>query len=131
MTHPLPELLQQKTCRQIARMPLSFEGLRVTKVLPIGAILVLAVAAYADDWPQWQGPKRDGVWREDGILHQFPKGGPKVLWRKEVGGGFTGPAVAQGRVYLMDRQGDKLGKGKEVPGKGGLKGAERVLCYNA
>ena len=45
-------------------------------------VLCLAVAAgRADDWPQWLGPKRDGVWRETGILDKFPTGGPKVLWR--------------------------------------------------
>src|SRR5262245_63633803 len=93
-------------------------------------LFLSAPLAQADDWPQWQGPKRDGVWRETGILDKFPEGGPKVLWRKEVGGGFTGPAIADGRVYVMDRQGEKLAKGKESPGKGGLPGKERILCFN-
>src|SRR5947209_13945256 len=57
----------------------------------------------ADDWPQWLGPQRDGVWRETGILETFPEGGPKVLWRTPLGGGYTGPAVAEGRVYVTDR----------------------------
>src|SRR5712671_132243 len=62
-----------------------------------------ASGARADDWPQWLGPKRDGVWRETGILTQFPKGGPKVLWRTPIGGGYSGPAVAGDRVYITDR----------------------------
>src|SRR5438093_170559 len=97
------------------------------------AALLLAVAdrGRADDWPQWHGPRRDGVWRETGILTKFPKGGPPVVWQADVGGGFAGPAVAQGRVVLMDRRGDKLPKGKEAPGKEGLPGKERVLCFDA
>ena len=91
----------------------------------------LATTASADDWPQWQGPKRDGIWREAGILAKFPQGGPKVVWRCEIGGGFSGPAVADGRVFVMDRQGDKLAKGKEAPGKAGLKGKERIVCLDA
>jgi outer membrane protein assembly factor BamB len=88
-------------------------------------------AARADDWPQWLGPKRDGVWRETGILDRFPKGGPKVLWRAPLGAGYTGPAVVGNRVYVMDRQAVPLAKGAEGFGKGGLSGKERVLCLNA
>src|SRR5437868_9137209 len=91
-------------------------------------LIGLTAIARADDWPQWLGPKRDGVWREAGILTKFPEGGPKVLWRAEIGGGFSGPAVAEGRVFVMDRQGDKLAKGKEAPDKAGLKGKERIVC---
>ncbi len=94
-------------------------------------LLLLASFSAADDWPQWQGPQRDGVWREPGILGKFPEGGPKVVWRSEIGGGFTGPAVADGRVYVMDRQGEALAKGAEFPKKGDLPGRERVLCFSA
>src|SRR5262245_27722391 len=51
--------------------------------LPVLCLAVLPAAA--DDWPQWLGPKRDGVWREKGILDTFPKDGPKVRWRQKVG----------------------------------------------
>ncbi|MCI0682114.1 MAG: PQQ-like beta-propeller repeat protein [Gemmataceae bacterium] len=88
-------------------------------------------ALRADDWPQWLGPQRDGVWRETGILDKFPAGGPKVLWKQPVGGGFSGPAVAGCRVVVMDRTGAKPGKGKESSGKDGLAGTERVLCFDA
>jgi len=44
------------------------------------------------------------VWRETGILEEFPADGPKVRWRTPIGAGYTGPAVANGRVYVMDRQ---------------------------
>src|SRR4051812_8833563 len=59
---------------------------------------------WADNWPQWLGPQRDGVWRETGILDKYPPGGPRVVWKVPIGGGYCGPAVADGRVYVMDRQ---------------------------
>ena len=58
----------------------------------------------AEDWPQWRGSNRDGVWREEGIWQTFPTNGLPALWRVSVGPGFSGPAVANGRVFLMDRQ---------------------------
>src|SRR5262245_38469532 len=96
----------------------------------VALLLVMSGAARAADWPQWLGPARDGIWRETEILDMFPPGGPKVLWRAEIGQGYTGPAVTNGRVYVMDRQGPVLPKGKEFA-KDGLAGRERVLCLNA
>jgi len=55
-----------------------------------------------DDWPQWMGPQRDNVWREEGLLQQFPEGGLKTVWTTPVAGGYSGPAVAAGRVYITD-----------------------------
>ena len=43
----------------------------------------------ADDWPGWLGPKRDGVWREEGIIKNFPENGPKILWRIKINRGAT------------------------------------------
>ena len=63
--------------------------------------LLLAAATRADDWPQWRGPNRDGVWRENGILESFPADGLKVLWRAKIGPGFSSPVVADDRVYLI------------------------------
>lgn len=86
---------------------------------------------HADDWPQWLGPQRDGVWRETGIVEKFPEGGPKVRWRVPLGAGYSGPAVAGGRVYVLDR---KLAKDASNPGnafaRGQIPGTERVLCLN-
>jgi outer membrane protein assembly factor BamB len=107
--------------------------MRPVSVLLLSALLAAssAGAARADDWPQWLGPKRDGVWRETGILDQFPAGGPKLLWRVPLGAGYTGPAVANGKVYVTDRL---LGKGVKNPespfSKGKLQGTERVLCLD-
>ena len=65
-------------------------------------------SAYSEDWPQWLGVQRDGVWREDGIIDSFPEGGPKVLWRTKLGGGYSGPSIANGRVFVMDRIADEI-----------------------
>jgi outer membrane protein assembly factor BamB len=94
----------------------------------------LDVPVRADDWPQWLGPKRDGVWRETGILDKFPEGGPKVTWRAKIAAGYSGPAVANGRVYVTDRV---LAGGAKIPDekfpsrqKTAILGAERVLCLS-
>lgn len=84
----------------------------------------------ADDWPQWLGPKRDGVWRETGIIENFPAGGPKILWRAPIGAGYSGPSVAVGRVYVMDRilnQGQVL---TDAPKRRPPNGKERVICLD-
>lgn len=64
----------------------------------------LAGPLFADDWPQWRGLNRDGVWSEDGLDREFKNGELKELWSQPVGSGYSGPTVADGRVFLMDRQ---------------------------
>src|SRR5262245_41847987 len=70
----------------------------------IAAIIALCSLgeSHAEDWPQWRGPRRDGVWRETGILQSFPPQGLKILWRVPVGVGFSSPCVAQNKVYVTD-----------------------------
>jgi outer membrane protein assembly factor BamB len=58
--------------------------------------------AAAEDWPEWRGRGRAGVWREQGIMEQFPEGGLRVTWRVPVRAGWSGPAVAGGRVFVTD-----------------------------
>jgi outer membrane protein assembly factor BamB len=85
----------------------------------------------ADDWPQWLGPQRDAVWRETGIVEKFPPQGPAVRWRAPIGGGFAGPAVAGGRVYVTDRIRDERASDPLSPFKRGeTPSKERVLCLN-
>jgi len=106
----------------------------VTNTRLLAMLLPLALwiqPACGDDWPQWLGPQRDGVWRETGIVEKFPAGGPPQRWRREIGGGYAGPAVAAGRVYVMDRL---LAKGTNNPAdpfaRGIIPGTERVLCLD-
>ena len=101
------------------------------RALLVGLTWLAAAAARADDWPQWLGPHRDGVWRETGILAQFPARGPAIEWRTPLGGGYAGPAVAGGKVYVTDRQ---LAEGVRSPDnpfkRDKLQGKERVLCLD-
>jgi outer membrane protein assembly factor BamB len=95
-------------------------------------LAILASPALADDWPQWFGPQRDGVWRETGIVEKLPEGGPKVLWRTPIGAGYSGPAVTGGKVYVSDRVLDKGAKNPDnsFDAKTGVPGKERVLCLD-
>ncbi len=94
--------------------------------------LLVSTALHADDWPQWLGPLRDSVWRESGIVDSFLPDGPKVLWRVKIDAGYTGPAIANGKVYLMDRQtGVKERGAGNAFARGVIPGTERVLCLNA
>src|SRR2546427_10406895 len=70
------------------------------RFLPLGAMLTLGLLsnACADDWPQWMGPQRDGVWREKNILQQFPGKGLQIRWRTNVNRGYCGPAVVRGQA---------------------------------
>jgi len=72
------------------------------RIILLGALLALGA-----DWPQFQGPNRDGTSAETGLLHSFPGGGPKVLWSKEAGTGWSGPAVAGGKAILFHRVGNE------------------------
>jgi outer membrane protein assembly factor BamB len=74
-----------------------------TRCLPA---LLLALVAGAD-WPDFLGPTRDGHSPEKGLLARWPARGPRELWRHEAGEGYSGPAVADGRVFLFHRVDDK------------------------
>ncbi len=85
----------------------------------------------ADDWPQWLGPNRDSVWRETGIVERFPEQGLPVKWRTPIELGYSGPAVAEGRVIVMDYV-RREGEVRNNPGgRDRLEGTERVLCFAA
>ncbi len=82
--------------------------MRLALVRSVCIALTTCSFACADDWPQWGGPQRDLVWREDGIVEKLPPVDPKSgmlprMWTTKIGAGYTGPAVADGRVYVADR----------------------------
>lgn len=73
--------------------------------LPL-ALVILAFSVPAEDWPQWRGPHRDGV----AIGFPEPKAWPEKLtlkWKVAVGEGHASPVVADGRIYVHTRQGDR------------------------
>lgn len=72
--------------------------------LILAAIFALALqGSTVTDWPQFLGPERNGVYRGPALAETWPPGGPRVVWQKQVGEGFSGPVVAQGRLILFHR----------------------------
>lgn len=85
----------------------------------------------ADDWPQWGGPQRDGVYRGKSLVEKLPEK-PVYRFRVEVGDGYAGPAVAGGRVFLIDRQLDSGQANPDNPfNRSPVGGVERVLCLDS
>lgn len=66
---------------------------------------ISALCASASDWPQFLGPARNGVYHGNDLAPQWPKNGPPVLWKKNIGQGFSGPVVAEGKLILFHRVG--------------------------
>jgi outer membrane protein assembly factor BamB len=118
------------------------------------ALLLSAPAAFAQsdptpavknaDWPQWRGPTRDGISRETGLLKEWPKGGPALLWdakkvnkERTVGQGLSSLVIASGKIYTI---GDILKveqvEFKDKKGKVGKKNVTKggnvfFFCYDA
>lgn len=104
------------------------------RCLPIATCFLSATLCYvglADDWPQWMGPNRDGVYRESGVIDSIPAEGLKILWRQPIASGYSGPAVAGGKVFVTDYV---IASGTPTDNPGGrdaLTGKERVHCFDA
>jgi outer membrane protein assembly factor BamB len=68
--------------------------------------MTLAALCLAADWPQWRGPQRNGISQETGLLKEWSKEGPKLLWQlKDIGEGFSTPAVVGDRLYVLCNKG--------------------------
>lgn len=75
----------------------------------IGALsgALLLSSASAADWPQWQGPDRNAISKETGLLKEWPKDGPPLAWRiAGLGGGDSAPAIAAGKIFGMSHRGE-------------------------
>ena len=86
-------------------------------------VMCLMPVARGGDWPQWLGPERAGVWRDARVADALTDDTVKVRWRRPVGGGYAGPAVAAGRVIVTDFT-------PRGPAGDGKTGSERVLCLD-
>ena len=86
-------------------------------IVLFAAAVMPAKYVSADEWHQWRGENREGVWNETGILDKFEGEQIPLRWRVPIGSGYSGPSVANGRVYVTDR----LTKPKQV---------ERVHCFD-
>ena len=92
----------------------------VRLIAGVAVVVVIAAAGLrADDWPEFRGQGREGVWTETGILEKFPDAGLEVRWRTPIEAGFSGPAVADGRVFVTDFERVQ-----------GLDGVERIVCLD-
>lgn len=84
-------------------------------------------------WPHFMGPRHDGTWNEPKTIDSFSKDGPRFRWRVKIGAGYSGAAVANGRVFITDRVKDAA-KGKDIENAirrvGEIAGGERVLCLD-
>jgi outer membrane protein assembly factor BamB len=81
--------------------------------------VVGVVGLHADDWPEFRGDGRHGIWQETGVLEEFPADGLKVRWSVPVKAGYSGPAVADGRVFVTDWEPTQ-----------GMRGTERALALD-
>ena len=81
---------------------------RISLILNLLFLLVFIPNICAQDWPQFLGPTRNSISSQKGILRTWPAGGPEVLWTVNVGPGYGGPVIKDGKVYLLDRD-DKTG----------------------
>ncbi len=92
--------------------------LRLFNILLSVWFITVSGLCHGDDWPQWRGEHRDGVWDEDDLLEEFEDEQLKPKWSVEIGAGYSGPAVADDRVFITDR----LVEPKQI---------ERVHCLDA
>jgi len=83
----------------------------------LAALLLLVSEIPGADWPQWREVEGRGIWTETGIVERFTEEGLKPVWRTSIASGYTGPTVADERVYVMDR----LTQPEQV---------ERVHCFD-
>lgn len=77
------------------------------RLCAFASTLLAASPAAGGDWPQILGPNRNGIAGDEKIVNSFPAGGPKVVWQRKVGDGFSGIAVADGVAVLFHRDGRK------------------------
>jgi outer membrane protein assembly factor BamB len=77
--------------------------------ITLGLLTLIALVGAelsAEDWPKFLGPHGDNTSRETGLLEAFPAAGPKVIWRKEIGTGYSAPSVRGGVLVLHHRLGN-------------------------
>jgi outer membrane protein assembly factor BamB len=77
-----------------------------SRLFPLVLVLTSS-SVFAADWPQWRGPDRNGISKETGLLAEWPKDGPKLLWQvNDIDYGYSTPSVVGDRLYLMSNKGD-------------------------
>jgi hypothetical protein len=78
-------------------------------------MMAFALEAPAEDWPQFLGPRANGISTETNLIEKWPTNGPPVVWQKEIGTGYSAPSVRDGLlVYTPSIQGTTVGKNRSV-----------------
>lgn len=76
-------------------------------VIALAIIALRPLHAAALDWPQWQGPDRNAISLESGLLQAWPEAGPPLAWKLTgLGGGDSAPSIAAGRLFGMSIRGE-------------------------
>ena len=78
-------------------------------------VLTLAASAQQGNWPRWRGPNGDGISPDKGLLQEWPKDGPTLVWHIDtVGEGYSSVTVKDGKIYTQ----------------GNVDGVERIIALN-
>jgi outer membrane protein assembly factor BamB len=106
-------------------------------VVPLVAVYLLSSviswttnSACAEDWPGWMGAQRDGIYHGDGLVDQIPQKGLPIVWRTPIAEGYSGPAVINGKVLVMDFVADNRELNNDPGSRDVRWGNERVLCLD-
>mgnify|MGYP002725604261 CR=1 FL=1 len=75
-----------------------FKSRIVVLAISLAAIMLIGQITQAEDWPGFMGPNGDGTVTNAGLARTWSQGGPKELWKVDIGPGFGGPAIAGGKV---------------------------------
>ena len=89
------------------RQPLGSTARRFLAFALMTALLAGTTVVCAEDWPRFLGPRGDNTSAETGLLDAWPTNGPRVVWEKEIGTGYSAPSVRAGRLVLHHRVGDE------------------------
>jgi len=92
---------------------------QVATACGVMAMVCAGIEIRAEDWPEFRGKGRLGVWNETGLLESFPEDGLRVRWRVPIKAGYSGPAVVDGRVFVTDFEATE-----------GMRGTERALALD-
>jgi len=92
--------------------------------------LTSSAGVEAEDWTGWMGNRRDGVYREAGLIDRIPADGLRVLWRTPIQGGYAGPAVKQDRVIVFDFEKESGDSFNHPSQRANVIGKERVIALS-
>jgi outer membrane protein assembly factor BamB len=101
------EISAMKTSANFSFDTLQKKLLSQVRLLSALSACALAFIVFsAANWPQWRGIHRDGISSETGLLKEWPKGGPSMVWKVDgLGDGFSTPAIVGSRIYLISNEG--------------------------